>query len=289
MMPIRLVKHSFAVLAFLPFAAAGCGSDSGDDDDDDDDVVDAADHDSAQAIDAGDDVDAPPDRPDAAPEIDAAPNGNFDCLGDPLPDDAPPTVLLAGNAFTIDLDGQSPVSGADVEAFTTADVSLGSDTSDGTGAYSITITTGGEPVDGYLLATGNTYMDTYLYPPYPIADDVDNASALLVTPGNFGLLPLLAGADQPDGQGFIGILILDCNDQPIEGATVTTNPAGTVRYMDDGLPSADATSTGPDGFALVFDVDPGDVVVDATAFGMSLREHTIEVRADVITTTIVAP
>jgi hypothetical protein len=291
MTPLRLVKNSFMLLAFLPFAAAGCGDDGGDDDDDDDDddiQIDGS-IDSSQDIDAAPDIDAPVADIDAS-LIDAAPAGNFDCLGDPLPDTAPDTVLLSGQAFTVSLDGQEPVAGANVEAFTAADVSLGTDTSDGTGAFSISVATGGDPVDGYLLATANTYIDTYLYPPYPIAADVDNASALLVSSENFALLPILAGTQQPDGQGFVGVVVVDCNNEPVMGAVVTTIPEGVVRYTgESGVPVAGPTSTNADGLAVVFDVDPGNVIVDATVQGMSLREHTVEVRADVVTTTIVAP
>ena len=289
MSPVRLVAHTLALCALIPFAVGCGGSSSGDDDDDDDDddTVDGSPGDS----------DAARLDPDAREHDAANLPANFACLGAPLPTTAPANVTLAGIAKTVTTTGQNPVAGITVTAFSSAGATLESDTSDSAGAYSITTASGGVPVDGYAQATGTGYMTTYLYPAAPIADNIDNATALVIDAGTFFAIQVIAGLGglgdgQQPGNGWIGVIVEDCNGDPVEGATVTTSPAGSaIRYLGppDGLPVADDTSTDASGLALVFNVPAGNVEVDASFGGHSLREHTVNARPDVNTTTLVMP
>ena len=74
----------------------------------------------------------------------------------------------------------------------------------------------------------------------------------------------------------------DCLGDPL-------SPGEFVSYTEGFVPSPDATSTDGSGAVYVFNLPPGNVEVDATIDGYSLREHTIEVRANVITITSVIP
>lgn len=218
--------------------------------------------------------------------------GPFGCLGDPLPSTAPAMITVGGKSVTVGLNGQSPLGNVTIEVFQgTSTTPITSTTSNAMGDYSVNLTTGGTPLDGYLKGTIATYKDTYVYPPYPLAADVDNAAALLITQSTFNLLQGLSGAQsQNAANGFIGVLVTDCDQNPVAGATVTSNPPGTdVKYNQGGIPAAAATSTDTDGLAYIFNVPAGMVTVDAVAQGNSLREHAINARANVITTTIVAP
>ncbi|MFO0618698.1 MAG: hypothetical protein U0414_39260 [Polyangiaceae bacterium] len=215
--------------------------------------------------------------------------GAFDCLGDPLPTTAPAVIDLGGDVSGIDGASTSKVMGAKVELFKN-DVLASTTTSGAMGVFSfLDVATNGMPVDGYLRASDPKFLDTYVYPPYPLAKDTPNAAVLLVSPSTITLLSMIGLPAQNPQNAFVGILVVDCDGNPVEGATVSTNPPGTVKYGMGMLPSNSATSTGADGLAYVFNVPAGPVVVDAMAGTNDLREHTIQGRAGVITTTIVAP
>lgn len=216
--------------------------------------------------------------------------GAFGCSGQPLPTTAPAMVKLAGVTQTAGLMGTKPVASALVEVFQgTNTTPVTSTMSDAQGNYSVMVSTGGVPVDGYARGTAPTYMTTYLYPAGPIAADITNGTVLLVTPGTFNLLETFASATQMQGNGWIGVVVSDCDGNPLAGATVTTNPAGTVRYNGGGIPSNTAMMTDADGVAYVFNVPAGDVTVQGTVQGHTLREHGVLARADVLTTTVLQP
>lgn len=230
-------------------------------------------------------IDARPDAfvPDAMP-------GRFDCLGEPLPTTADDPIDVGGVATEISAGGEEPVEGVVITLFSAADAELGTATTDATGAYSVEVATGGTPITGYLRAIQKGYLDTYLYPPRPLAASTTAAAATMITSGTFDLLGSLALGDAPaDGMGHVVVVVVDCNDDPVQGAVVTSSPAGTVRYNAGGFPSDTATATGADGIAYVFNLTPGTVSVDASFDGTSLREHDVTARADVLTTTIVGP
>lgn len=233
------------------------------------------------SIDANLTPDSPPGTPDA--------HDSFACAGAALPTTAPASLLIMGDTETISLSGTDPVTGASVASYGKAGgASLASATSNNVGGFQLTVDTGGAPLDGYILATKATYLDTYLYPPSPLAADTDKAKMLMITPGTFTTLQSIATVTQTAGKGFVGVIVSDCDYKPVAGATITIS-SGDVRYTTSGLPSKDALVTDTDGVALIFNVNPGAVTVTATAGGVTYRAHTFDVRADVVTTTAVQP
>jgi hypothetical protein len=271
---LPLVCLAFAVPATL----AACGGDDGGDDD-------------------GTSPDGSPgDTPDADPGAPDAPvgTGAFGCLGAQMPTTAPATITLAGAADTIGLGGSSPVEGATITAFDASDAQVGTATSAADGAYSISVPTGSAPVDGHVRGVGpkgGGYLDTLLFPPNPLYADTSSARVLLLTSSTFGLLETF-GVDQTDTKGFLAVLVLDCNGDPVQGATVTAPDGATVIYTNGNLPDDQAQATDASGAALIFNVEPGSVTVDATYNSMSFREHAVDVVAfntNTITTTAVAP
>lgn len=264
--------------AALPFAACGGGG-SGDDTT----AHDAA-SDSALII------------PDGTPGPDAAP-GAYDCVGDPYPTTASDPIVVSGVTEQIDQSGLTPLGTVGVEAFNASDGSLDTTTSDSAGVYALSVPTGGSPLDGYVNGTKSGFIDSYLYPPQPLSNDLANIPVLMVSTTVWAFLPVLShGATQPNGSGFIGLLVVDCNGNPVAGATVTCSGSNMVRYISNGAigdpadPNMPVTTTDSSGLALIFDVTPGNAVtVDATADGHDYAQHNIKVRADVVTTTVVAP
>jgi hypothetical protein len=214
----------------------------------------------------------------------------FPCSGQPLPTTAPATINVGGNTVTVGLGGQQALPDVAVEVFVGASATpVATTTSNAQAAYTFPLNTGGTPLDGYIHGTKATYMDTYLYPPSPLAADQMNASVLVISSNIFSLLQNFASVTQTAGNGFIGIVVSDCSQMPVGGATVTTVPAGTVRYNVSNVPSNTAMTTDIDGVAYVFNLPPGTVTVQATANGTPLRQHDIMVRADVVTTTAILP
>jgi hypothetical protein len=242
---------------------------------------------------AGDDdqpaPDADPGAPDAGP--DSMP-GAYDCIGDPYPTTAPATITVGGLTNEINTDGQVPLAEVAVTANQQAgDAEIDSTTSDNAGVYSLTATTGGTPVAGYLHGTKSGFKETYVYPPEGLAFDQPNIPVLMVSTTVFAFLPLLADAEQDAQHGFVGVLVVDCLGAPVAGASVTTDGGGTVRYVvGTSVGNGDVTQTDDSGIALIFNVNVGDTVeVDASGGGHEWAEHTVKVRADVVTTTVVAP
>ena len=119
------------------------------------------------------------------------------------------------------------------------------------------------------------------------ADAVNNV--LLITSSEFAFLAGLVGVTPVAGDGFIGVIVNDCQGNPIAGATVTTTPAGTYRYNSGSTPSSTATSTSADGVAYVANVTAGNVTVQANASGHALRQHIVNARADAVTLTEIQP
>lgn len=215
---------------------------------------------------------------------------SFACAGAPLPASASEPVVLGGVVSTTGSGGTTNVASATVSAFRTGNsTALVSGTSTASGAYSLSIPTGNLPVDGYLAATKASYLDTYVYPSEPAAKD-GNLDVSMLTSSTFGFLQTFAGVSQNAAKGVVIVQVVDCNDAPIAGATVSSTPGGTVRYLSGGTPSSSATSTDADGVAFIFNVGPGDVAIAASATGGSFRSHTVNARASsAITATRIAP
>jgi hypothetical protein len=214
------------------------------------------------------------------------PAAGFECLGQPLPTTAPALVNLTGQVRTYT---NSAISGAGVVAFRVGNATpLDSTTSNTPGQYSIGITTGGTPVDGYLRVTDGTHLPTYAYPAVPLATDITE-NVLMVSSTEFGVLAAAAGITPVAGKGFIGIVVKNCQGVAIAGAKVSTNPAGEIRYSAAGIPSSTATSTDSTGVAFVANVTAGNVTIMATASGHTLRQHVVNATADAITLTEIQP
>ncbi|MGH7285630.1 MAG: hypothetical protein ACRELY_29270, partial [Polyangiaceae bacterium] len=122
-----------------------------------------------------------------------------------------------------------------------------------------------------------------------LAADVPNLRVLMLTTTVYAFLPSLLGATQDAGKGVVGVLVLDCDGNPVEGATVASSPAGEAHYNDASGPSTTATSTAADGIAYLFNVPAGDVVLSGTAGAITLRSHHFVSRTNAFTTTLITP
>lgn len=212
----------------------------------------------------------------------------FQCSGQPLPMTAPALVNVSGSVQ--DIISSSAISGASVKAFRVGDTTtLASTTTTTPGAYSVGITSGGTPVNGYLhVSDGGTHMDAYVYPAVPLATNLTE-DVKMVTSSEFAVFAAAAGITPVAGDGVIVVVVTDCQGAYVSGATVTSTPAGTVRYNVAGTPSSTATVTSADGIAYIANVAPGDVTIKATASGVTMRQHVVGAYANAVTLTAIQP
>lgn len=218
----------------------------------------------------------------------SGPAPGFECLGAPLPTTAPATVTVSGQILQNAL-SPTALGNAIIDAFRTGNpTALATDTSNTPGFYSLSISTGGAPVDGYLRVTHSGQVDTYAYPSRPLFMDL-MTNVLMPTSNELAFLGAAVGVTQAAGNGFIGVVVKNCDGTALAGATVSTNPPGTVKYNSGSTPSSTATSTSSDGVAYVFNVTAGNVTVMANASGNVLRQHVVNARANVVTLTEIQP
>lgn len=203
----------------------------------------------------------------------------------------PTTLTVMGSASEIGIGGRTPLAGVTIGAYEEAGATAVATTTTGAdGTYVLTITTDGSALDGYVKGSQAGKKDNYLYPAGPLVADISGATILMLTQSTFDLAATLAQTNQVDGMGWIGVQVYTTNNLPVPGVTVTSSPAGVVRYNSaNGLPSPDPIVTGTDGIAYIFNVAPGQVTVSASGGGLTFASHAVNARADQVTTTLIQP
>jgi len=223
-------------------------------------------------------------------------SGAIDAAGDGA-GSAPVMLTLSGIAREISATGQTVLAGVMLTAYNAADDSvLGTATSAADGTFSISVNATGAGINGYLKAatpgTGpNAYKDTYLYPPATLTANYTGVPVYVLKVNTYNLVnsSFLLDNNQSAQNGWIALLIEDTTGAAVAGATVTSTPMGQVNYNASNLPSATATATATDGIAYDTNITPGAVTVKAARTGTSFAMHTIKVRPDVVTLTLITP
>jgi hypothetical protein len=209
---------------------------------------------------------------------------------------APGTVTISGTASSRGLGGATPEAGVTIAAFSTTDENtpLATSTTDAAGAFTLTITTTGTAINGFLKATKSGFTTSYLYPPTAITGDLMMVPMNMLTTGNFGTLSTLAQANQQTGKGVVAMLVLsgpELTSMAVAGATISTSPASMpYRYNGGtGLPNTTAAVTAADGIAYAFNAPTGAMTVTASKSGTTFKPTMLSVHADALTQTIVTP
>jgi hypothetical protein len=205
----------------------------------------------------------------------------------------PTTVKVTGTATERSASGSTASAGVLIEAFANTDENtvVTSAMTDAQGNYTLTITSTGAPLDGYLRATKSGLLVTYLYPAEPLAADFSGASVNMISQSTFDTLAnTLCRANQESTKGTIAVLVEDASAMPIVGATVASSPAATKACYDGslGLPISTATATAASGLGYLFNVT-GDATVSASKSGSTFLSHAVKARAGTFTTTLVHP
>jgi hypothetical protein len=111
----------------------------------------------------------------------------------------------------------------------------------GDGSFVIQPRTGGTPLDVHFRVSLdsqdplNPNLDTYFYPAAPLTDDLDDVEFQILSQNLAKELMSRVNVDLNLQQIMLAITVVDCNDSPQPGATVSTDPEGApVRYVKDG-------------------------------------------------------
>ncbi|HET9990136.1 MAG TPA: hypothetical protein VFQ65_16510 [Kofleriaceae bacterium] len=227
--------------------------------------------------------------PDAQVPLDTPSAGSaFACAGQALPTTAPDPLTVSGQ--TVDMNTLAPLSGVTISAFRTGNATaLATATSDTAGDFTITVASGGMPIDGYLQAHVTGHLDTYYYGAVPVAADASGAQIALITQANLDTGTAALGITQSADNGAMLVRATDCNGVPLAGATFSTAPAGELRYSANSVPSTTATMTDASGVAFIYNVPPGTVTIDAMVGSRALRTRVVAVHADAGTVAGVRP
>ncbi len=232
-------------------------------------------------------IDAPPPI-DNAPPIDQPPPLDLTCMNNPAPTTATANITLSGDANSIELNGITPsVTPMDAATIDTCKGNcvggankLDSTTSGaatcpmaGCAFTSASVPTGGTPLNAYLKVTKASHRTTNVFPAEPLKADLAGIPALAFSTSAFQGATLFLQVSQNDNlNGTVAVVVTDCANTPITGATVTVkqngNDVGTI--VDAGSFSAQTAGT-----FIAFDVPPGDTEIGATVNGMTFRTHTI--------------
>jgi hypothetical protein len=209
-------------------------------------------------------------------QTDAAVAGDpLACLNKPLPTTAKASVKIAGTVldpFTPD----SPA-GAPIEAFLVGNSGpVFSETIGAMGEFSHNQGTGQVPHDFYMKTAPNGFIPSLYYPPVPLAADL-NATIFVFTPANLPSIGALAGLTFDTTKSVFTVIVTDCNGKALGGATVSSEPAGDVRYFINSAPNPSAVSTDSMfGLVLIANVPAVSVTIKAQYMGMELRSHTMD-------------
>jgi hypothetical protein len=212
----------------------------------------------------------------------------------PAPDAPPavPMLSIAGTANQRSTSGAIPVEGVTVAAYANTDENtpMATATTDADGKFTLMIETNGVALQGYLKASMAGLVDTYWYPPGPLTNDYMDAGLNMIAPGTLDLLAnTLCRANQDLTKGLIAVEIDDASKTPVQGATVSSDPAATTYCYDSGaFPSPTATATDIDGDAFMFNVT-GDVTITAEKAGSAFKPFSLKARGGALTTAKIVP
>jgi len=223
----------------------------------------------------------------AACAVIPAAHRGFECLGQALPTTAPALIAVSGqvrqNAIV-----PNALRGAYVFAFRTGDTTtLAADTSDTPGAYSLLITTG----ECRLTAT-SAPPTVRTSPPMPIPPFPSPPTRPKTSHGHHRgvLIPGCGGGHYAGGGRRIHRPRRDgLHRHASRGATVSSNPAGQVRYNAGGRAELRGSVHGVRRRRLHANVAAGNVTIQASASGHTLRSHIVNARANAITLTQIQP
>lgn len=236
--------------------------------------------------------------PDAAPVY----NYDFTCAGNTLPATAPATVNVGGFTQSVYIDQGfvtlSMLPDADLVACK-ADMPVCDETTnygtakagaDGAFLFTPPPETGGVPLDVYAYVKKTGSRTTYLWPNSPFYADNPTVKVPVMLNAFVAQLSAL-GIQQSPERGIVGVLLVDCNDEPIVDAdnvkiTLSQDGAdiGSLTFIDAHIFNADFA-----GDFFILNVPVGKIDISVTYKGMEMRGHSVLTFAGATSETKIAP
>lgn len=237
-------------------------------------------------------VDASTDAVDALDAVDAAP-GAFECLGNSAPTTATPPITLSGTATAIQGMALGPAEGVTLELRVIEGATDSVVDTDGpttvTGEWSVGPISGTAPVEAYVVATLPAPPDRVanFYPASPVTRDLGLLSIFTIRTSELDAVLNLAGKTQDPLQGVLHLRVVDCLDNPLDGATISVTQPGDVPVGELFLGAEVFLGAGT---YFVLNVPPGaSTTVNAIYNGMTFRAHVVPIAAGTTTATIIRP
>lgn len=199
------------------------------------------------------------------PGADAAPA--FACAGQPFPTTAPPSITLSG---TVEAGPNQPIAGDVVDGI---DAMTGGQffnaVSDPNGVFGMTVNTSNRAIQGYLMTQNGPTSPSQYYPAHPFDATDQTIVIYCYTPSMLQQIYAAAGAPYNSNNVTFLITIIDCNGKPVAGARLqgAGGNLGVIRYVQNGVPSQNATMTDTSGEVLVLGVPPNNAFTNFNAVG----------------------
>ena len=245
-------------------------------------------------------------------------NYDFSCMGNETPATAPATILVQGLAQeVVTVNGQATLSPMPWAA----DAPTGHDpphivackegglceggtypnpspnnygevwaAMDGTWKFDPDPATNGVPLDVYMYVEAVGERKTYLWPNSPLYADNPNVKVPVMKNAFVAQLSAL-GIQQSPLSAIVGLMLVDCQDQPIvdaDNVKVTLKKDGAeipnLSFIDAHIFNEDFN-----GDFFLLNVPAGAIEVGATYKGMPLRGHAIRTEAGTTSETKLAP
>jgi hypothetical protein len=199
---------------------------------------------------------------------------DFTCASNAPPTTAPAMINISGSAYAVDTSGATPLAGVTVTGYAEGSSTplASAVTSDGSGAWTLESvpTTGGSdgsgnaPLAAFIEANvgsgSTTYRTTFAYPPYPLTANSDPVPTAMVSTADWQATSFL-GTQDDTKNGALFVLVGDCADTPIQGATVNVTQDGSA--VGDVLSLGTLSSQGA-GIYLVLNVPAGPISITAS-------------------------
>ncbi len=174
---------------------------------------------------------------------------NFSCSGTP-PTVAADPIVISGNVTAFQ-SASDP--GVTVEFHRKSDnVVLGTTTTDSNGNYSLSIPSGGVPIDGYLNLSAPGTPEFRAYWSKPLTGPTSSSPFVITSSALNMVYSLLQQSPQP-GTGTLVVSIADCAGVAVIGATLSVQPnsGSVIDAGASGLPGSDWVLNQPSGGATI--------------------------------------
>jgi hypothetical protein len=118
---------------------------------------------------------------------------------------------------------------------------------------------------GYLEVRSEDAVPVLFYLSEPIQQSTVEYPLAIVSLASLGPLVQLLGVPFEADSGVLAVRVFDCQGNPADGVSLSTESDGVTWYFVDGLPTRMGSGTGADGLAGIVNVDPGLAVVELAA------------------------